>query len=448
MAIERRYTSAPARSATNVRWMLVFLCFAGTAINYVDRANLGVAVPFMQKDLHLATWQVGLALSGFFWTYAVFQLISGYLVDRWRPRVTYTIAVVWWSIFTAATALARGFTSLMGFRLLLGVGESAAYPTNAKVVSEWFPRRERATATSIFDNGARVGTALSLPIVVYLIANWGWRTSFVVTGILGVIWAAVWIAAYRLPREHRMANEAEIAHIEQDRGEELARERVHVPWGRLFGYRTIWGMMLGFFCLNFVIYFFITWFPSYLVKARHFDLLKLGTVGAIPPIVAIVGGLLGGFVSDALVRRGWSLTRARKTCLVAGMLVACVIAAAVFVQSAWLAVALLSLSYAGTTFAAASVWSLPADVAPTPHHVGSIGGIQNFASNLAGIALPTYTGFVLAATNGSFVIPLVSAGVAAIVGALSYLLIVGRIEPLPAPGGVERDERLRRPTVA
>jgi MFS transporter, ACS family, D-galactonate transporter len=203
-----------------------------------------------------------------------------------------------------------------------------------------------------------------------------------------------------------------------------------VTWGSLFRYRTVWGMMLGFFSLNFVIYFFITWFPTYLVNARHFSLLNLGLFGMIPPLCGVIGELLGGYVSDRLVRRGMSLTAARKIPIVIGMLLASVIALAVIVPSAGFALALLSLSYAAVVFAAPSIWSLPADVAPSSRYVASLGGIQNFASNIAGIVLPIYTGIALQATKGSFVIPLVTAGAFAIIGALSYLIIVGRIEPL------------------
>lgn len=188
--------------------------------------------------------------------------------------------------------------------------------------------------------------------------------------------------------------------------------------------------MLGFFSLNFVIYFFITWFPAYLVNARHFSLLSLGLFGMIPPLCGVIGELLGGYVSDRLVRRGMSLTAARKMPIVIGMLLASVIALAVIVPSAGLALALLSLSYAAVVFAAPSIWSMPADVAPSSHYVASLGGIQNFASNIAGIVLPIYTGIVLQATNGSYIILLVTAGAFAIIGALSYLFIVGRIEPL------------------
>jgi hypothetical protein len=189
-------------------------------------------------------------------------------------------------------------------------------------------------------------------------------------------------------------------------------------------------MMLGFFCLNFVIYFFITWFPTYLVTERGFSLKSLGTLGTIPAVASIVGGWIGGLTSDALYRRGWSLTAARKTCIVGGMLMSSSISLSVFTENTYAMLAFFSLAYASLAFAGASIWCLPADVAPTPAHVASIGGIQNFASNTAGIFITTFTGFMLVMGNGSFTAPLLTAGAFALLGAFSYLFIVGKIEPL------------------
>ena len=426
--------SVSRRRQTRVRWTLVWLCFAGTTINYVDRANLSIAAPFIQREFRLSDALMGLLLGAFFWTYAVCQLSSGWLVDKLGPRIMYSAGVLWWSLFTALTAAATGFASLFGLRLGLGIGESAAYPSSAKVVSRWFPVRERAFASSIFDSGARAGTALSVPLVTFLIIAAGWRWSFVITGVVGGLWVAVWVWYYRNPREHPRASSDEIDYIEQGGGrvDEDAAEvgGVAMRWGQLFGYRTIWGMMLGFFCLNFVIYFFITWFPSYLVDARHFSLLKFGLVGAIPALIAVAGGWTGGLFSDRLIRNGVSLTKARKIPMVGGLLFSSVIALAVIVPNGWVALGLLSLSYASLTFASASVWSLPADVAPSHRQVASIGGIQNFASNLAGIGSPLLLG-VLKGITGSFVLPLIITGAVGIVGALTYCFVVGPIAPLP-----------------
>lgn len=415
-----------------MRWLMVFMAFLATAINYIDRANLGVAAVYIQSEFGLTGTQIGALMGAFFWTYAFFQLPSGWFVDKVGPRVAYSVAVVWWSVFTAVTAFGRGFASLFVARLLLGVGEAPAYPTNAKVVAEWFPKRERAFATSIYDSGNRVGTALAMPIVSMIILALGWRWSFIITGMIGFVWTAVWIWLYRAPREHPSITPEELAYIEA--GQVDGREKATGPkvrWRDLFKYRTVWGMMLGFFCLNFVIYFFSTWFPTYLLTARGLNLKQMGIVGMVPALCAIGGGYIGGLTGDRLVRSGMSLTRARKIPLVGGMVMSSCIGLSVFATTTAGALAWMSLSYSSLSFAAASVWSLPADVAPTKGHVASIGGIQNFASNLAGICISMFIGAMFQRTGG-FTVPLLTAGGFCLLGAFSYLVIVGDVAPLDA----------------
>jgi ACS family D-galactonate transporter-like MFS transporter len=427
--------AVPARR-TRVRWGVVLMAFLATAIAYVHRANLGVAAPSIRGEMGLSASAMGVLFGAFFWTYAAFMMPSGWFVDRIGPRIAYPAAVCAWSMVTAGCAIARGFLGLVGLRLLLGVAQAPAYPCNAKVVSEWFPQRERAFASSIFDSGSRLGNMLSFPVVGGIIGALGWRASFVITGSLGLIWTVAWLRVYRSPRRHLRISEAELAHIESDQTGPPATgdDAEPVPrWRDLFRYRTLWGMMLGFFCFNFVIYFFITWFPSYLIKERGFTLLNLSGYGMIPPAAAVLGGYAGGLVSDRLVRRGLSLTRARKIPIVGGMAVASSIALAVLAPSAGWALALLALSYSGLAFAAAGIWSLPADVAPSRRFVASIGGIQNCASNLAGVSSPLFVGYMVDRTGG-FVAPLVTAGGLALLGALSYMVIVPRIAPLGTQG--------------
>jgi D-galactonate transporter len=407
--------------------MMVMMAFIGTAINYIDRANLGLAMPYLKAELGLDATTVGLVLGAFFWTYALFQLPSGWFVDKVGPKIAYTVAVVWWSFFTAAAAGARGFFSLFGVRLLLGIGEAPAYPTNAKIVSEWFPKRERALATSIFDSGSRGGTVAANFICPVIIVAFGWRMSFVITGALGIIWAFFWWRMYKKPQDHAGTSQAERDYIAAD--QPPAEVVKKVPWGSLFKYRTVWGMMAGFFCLNFVMYFFITWFPTYLVEARGFKDLKMGAIAAIPPAVGMIFGWIGGWTSDRLVRRGVRLNWARKIPIVGGMAMSSSIALAVVVPEAWQAIALLALCNGAICFAAASVWSLPADVAPTRGHIASIGGIQNFASNTAGILTTLVIGKLYKET-GTFVVPLIVAGCVGVLGAISYLVIVPEIATL------------------
>ena len=261
----------------------------------------------------------------------------------------------------------------------------------------------------------------------------GWRASFVITGGMGLVWAVAWVGLYRHPSQHQRVSREELAYIQagQTPAPATGPAGSGIRWMDLFRYRTIWGMMLGFFCLNFVIYFFITWFPTYLVQARGFTMMRMGIYGSLPPLFAMLAGYIGGQTSDVLVRRGVRLTLARKIPIVGGMTMASSIGLAVIVPSAAWAVALLALSFGSLTFAAASIWCLPADIAPTPQYVGSISGIQNFASNLAGVCISFFVGKMLAATGG-FVAPLMIAGGFALLGAFSYLVIVPEIEPLQA----------------
>ena len=445
----------------NMRWVVILLCFLAIAINYIDRANLAVAAPMIQKALNIGPAQMGLILSGFFWTYALMQMPFGWFVDRVGARIALPIAVAWWSLFTALTAGATSVAAMFGCRLALGIGEAGAYPSCAKLVSQWFKPAQRAFATSIFDSGSRVGSALSIPVVALIISELGWEASFVITGTIGFAWVVGWFLIYKNPSRGDLT-EQEVASVPgvsprhpTSMGStspamspmsslsatpspasalaDLPKQKI--TWLSLFKYRTLWGMMLGFFCLNFVIYFFITWFPSYLVQTRGFSLKSLGTLGMIPALMAIPSGWLGGFVSDALYNKGWSLTAARKTCMVGGMLLSSVITLTAFTTNIYLTLFFFGLAYGSLAFAAASIWSLPVDVAPSPDYVASISGIQNFASNLAGIVITTFTGLMVSITHGSFTVPLCVAGGFCFLGAFSYLVIVKRVEPLTTVSG-------------
>jgi ACS family D-galactonate transporter-like MFS transporter len=416
-----------------IRWLMIAMCFMANAISYIDRANLAIAAPVIRAELGINAAAMGLVLSAFFWTYAVMQLPAGWFVDRVGVRISLAFAVTWWSLFTIATGAARGVSQFIGARLMLGVGEAASLPSFTRVAFNWFPRSERGMACGIFNSGSTAGSALSLPLVTVLIAAVGWRGAFVVTGALGVVWALAWWFIYRDPERYRDIAPQQVDALLAQRGAAMPApdSAAKISWLDLFRYRSIWGLMIGLFCLNFAIYFFITWFPSYLLQARGFSLKSLGTLGAMPAVMAILGNWLGGYTSDRLLKLGWSPTKARKTCLVGGMLMASSIGLSAFVDSTAVCLALFSLAYASLSFTGANVWTVGSEIAPTPGHVASIGGIQNFAGNLAGIMITTFTGVMLVLTKGSFLIPLAVAGGLCVVGALSYLFIVGKVEPLP-----------------
>ena len=416
---------------------MISLCFTATAINYVDRATLAVGAPFMQRELGIDSATMGVLLGGFFWTYALMQLPMGWIVDRRGPRIVYAAAVAWWSAFTAATGLVHGSAGILSARLALGAGEAACYPANAKVAALWFPLRERALAAAIFDSGSRTGAALSLPLIATLVGAYGWRSAFVAAGALGLLWAVAWLLVYRDPERHPRIGAAQLQALRA--AQPAAAGGDVIPWRSLFGHRTVWGMMLGFFCLNFVLYFFITWFPSYLMNVRGFSLKELGSLGMLPALTSVPAEWVGGWTSDALHRRGWSLTAARKTCIVAGLLCSSSIWCAAFTQGTAATLAFFTLAYAGAAFAAANVWSLPADVAPSPQLVGSLGGIQNGAANIAGVITATFTGLMLQITGGSYLVPLLVSAGFCLLGAAAYLFIVGRVEPLPALAAAARN---------
>jgi sugar phosphate permease len=413
-----------------IRWLLIWLCFLANAIGYIDRANLAIAAHDIRAELGIDAVEMGLILSAFFWTYAFMQMPAGWVVDRIGVRISLTAAVIWWSLFTMATGAARTVTHFFGARLMLGLGESATMPSFTKTAFNWFPRSERGLACGIFNSGSVAGNVLSLPLVTWLIAATGWRGAFVITGLIGLVWALAWWFIYRDPERYRAVAPAQVDALLAERA--APPPAAHISWSSLFRYRAIWGLMIGMFCLNFAIYFFITWFPSYMLEARGFSLARLGTLGMLPGLMGILGSWGGGYLSDWLLKRGWSRTAARKTCLVGGMAMASSIGLSAVVENTYVCLALFALAYASLSVVGANVWTVVSEMAPTPGHVASIGGINNFAGNLAGIMITTFTGLMLAITSGSFLIPLAVAGGGCLVGALSYLFLVDKIEPLEA----------------
>jgi ACS family glucarate transporter-like MFS transporter len=413
------------------RWLMIGVTALGLTIAYVDRASLSIAIPFIQQEYGFDQVWKGFILSAFFWSYAAFQIPSGWLIDKFGVRLVYAVAVIWWSFWTAMTAVAQGVTSLIGLRLMLGIGEAPVAPCGVKVVSQWFPRHERAFAASIADTGQQFGSALSLPIITTLIAFSGWRMAFIVIGVVGVIWVFLWLNVFQTPRQSKRLPADELAYIEATAtGVDAARAREAVKWSDLLRHRTVWGMMLGYICRAYAVYFFITWYPSYLVDVHHFTLKQLGIVGAIPPFLAIISTWCGGLFSDYLVRRGVSLGMARKIPIIGAMALASSIIFAAYAETAAVALAFLTLAMCSSAFAAGSVLALPADVAPTPETVGSIAGLQNFGSQIGGILSPIVTGLLLAADHGSYRLPLICAGLICLIGALVYAFMV-KVEPLP-----------------
>lgn len=413
---------------TTVRWRIGILMFFGIVINYMDRVNISHAILVIAKEMSLTPFQQGVILSSFSWGYVAFMLIGGLLVDRFGPRIVNAAAAFAWSIFTGVGALVFGFFPFLITRILLGAGEAPIFPGNASVVRRWFPLQERGKATALFDVGSYVGSALAAPFVIWIILVMGWRTSFLIFSAVGIFWAIAWFLYYREPKEHSSVSKEELRYIEFG-SSEICDQGLSTSIRQklaLLKHRQIWGMSVGFFCYNYLKNFFLTWFPSYLVAERGFTLIKVGMVAMVPPLCAIIGELLIGHFTDTLVRKKVSLSVARKVPLCVGMLLSSVIVGAAFVESSFTAMLLFTISYTALISASTGIWAIPGDIAKSKNEVGTIGGIQNTFSNIAGIVAPIITGWLFGLT-GSFVLPLVISGILAIAGAGSYWFIVGEL---------------------
>ena len=418
---------------TNVRWVVASLMWAAIAINYIDRTVLAASAPYITKEFTITQRQMGIIMSGFFWSYALLQIPAGWFADRFGQKKALGFAVAWWSVATSLTGLGTGFKSILGFRVALGVGEAAAYPSNAGISSKWFPDRERATVGGLFDSGTKIGGAVAMPLIVWLISMFGWKMTFVIIGLAGVVWSIIWFFYFKeIPEEHKGVNAAELQYIRegQTKKEGLDNEQP-MKWYELLKYRNIWAMCIGFFMINYTSYFFITWLPTYLVKERGMGMLAMGFAAMLPLLCSMIVEVAAGWASDKVYSKGWlSLTATRKTFLAGGLLLASCIGLAAFAESAITAIALLCIAKSGTTVAASQVWALPSDVAPR-NMTSVVAGLQNSVSNMGGVVGPIVTGAILQAT-GSFTMALLLSAMLLLAGILNYLFLLGKVKHIEA----------------
>jgi len=420
-------TRAGGQKATHARFLILALVTVGTMINYLDRSILGVAAPVMTKELGLSAAVMGLVFSAFSWTYAAAQIPGGIFLDRFGSRLTYALSVSLWSFFTLIQGFATGLVSLLWMRLGLGVAEAPCYPANSRILSTWFPQQERARATGVYSVGQYFGLAFMSPVLFWITAAFGWRMLFIIVGGLGILFGLVWWLVYREPGQAKQANQAELDYIEAGGGLGFTGERTKFDVrniGRLLKKRQILGASLGQFASNSTLVFFLTWFPTYLATERGMDWLKVGFYAVLPFIAASIGVIVGGTVSDMLLKWTKSATIARKLPIITGLLLASTIATAAFVDDNNLIIAIMSLAFFGQGMCNLG-WTLVTDVAPKKL-IGLTGGVFNLCANLAGIITPLVIGVVVA-TTGSFLGGLAFIGVVALLGALCYIFIVGPV---------------------
>jgi MFS transporter, ACS family, D-galactonate transporter len=419
--------------ASRHRYVVMLMLFVCVVITYMDRANISITAHSMQKDLGIDNKQMGWIFSGFAWTYAFCQMPGGWLADRLRPRYFYPAILILWSLATACLGAVGSFISLFAVRLLIGALEAPSYMINNQVVTSWFPDRERAGAIGFYTSGQFIGLALLQPLLLWLVATHGWRAVFFTTGIGGAVWGLVWLLAYRTPRESRRANAAEIELIETGGGlVNLGTADANKQVGKLnwvdlitvFKYKKLWGVYIGQFAVTSCQWFFLTWFPKYLGDFRHLGHVTSGIYISLAFLAAAIGTQLAGFLSDRILRGGGSLELARKAPIIFGLLLSCSIVGANFVDAPELVIAFMALAFFGNGMASIG-WSLVSHVAPR-RLLGLTGGTFNFISNLSGISTPIIIGYI--AENGNFAPGLSYIAAVAVIGALAYILMIGKLE--------------------
>ena len=409
-------TTNPPGISDARRWVIVGLIALAALINYLDRATLSVALPLISTDLSLGPTAKGLVLSAFFWSYALLQIPAGLLVDRWNLRWLYAGAFALWSVACGLTGAVGGLATLILVRIILGAGESVYLPTGVKLVSAFFPSRDRGLPTGVFDSGTRLGLALGAPLVAWLTVRYGWRTMFFLVGFLALAWLLPWVLAFPSSYPHSAVD---------SRAEEgtLPRPRS----GQLTLDRNLIGCCLGFFCYGYYQYLLVTWLPDYFVRVRHFSLLEAGFYASLTYLVWAIGSPLGGWISDRLIRRGWNETRVRKGVLTAAFSTGLLLIPAALVTKAASAVPLVTAaSLVGLS--TANLLVIFQCCAPR-RQVGAWMGVGNFIGNIGGVLSPLVTGILIGRT-GSYVPGFALAPLVLVAGLLCFWFIVGELKPL------------------
>ncbi len=389
-------------------WLALALLVASVAINYIDRTNLSVAAPGLRAELGLSPARLGLLLSAFFWTYASFQIVSGWLVDRYNVNWVFGVGFVIWSGATAAIGFVTGFSALFSLRLLLGAAESVAYPSYSKIIATRFPEHRRGLTNALIDAGSKAGPALGTLIGGLVVARFGWRALFLILGFGALLWVPLW--AVWAPRGN---------------GAGAQRRHEGPGFGRILNERSAWGTFFGLFSINYAWYFLITWLPAYLVMERRLSMEMMAVMGSVPLWGLAVSATICGWASDRLISRGSTPTRVRKGFAAAGLLLCTLVLPAAIVPNPWTCIALLTAACLSFGLCTSNHWAISQTLAGAPA-AGKWTGLQNAFGNLAGVAAPWVTGVIVSAT-GQFFYAFVAVCVVLVLGALSFLFVVGPV---------------------
>ncbi len=405
------------------RWVICTLLLLGTTKNYMDRNVLGVLRVTLQHDLGWNEIDYGNLVIVFQAAYALGMLVVGWVVDRLGTRLGYALAMIFWSLASMGTALASSLTGFAVSRFALGFGEAAVFPASIKAVAEWFPKKERALATGIFNSGTNVGAMLAPVVVAWISLRWGWRGAFVGIGALGFVWLAFWLMIYRKPGEHPRVSKAELEYIRSDPQDRFAKTK----WVSLVPLRQTWAFAVGKFLIDPIWWFYLFWMPGFFQTKHGLSLTRVG-----PPLIAIyviadIGSVAGGWISSFLIKRGRSINAARKIAMLICAIGVTPVIYAYRVESTWSAVLLIGLAAACHQGFSANLYTVTSDMFPA-QAVGSVTGIGGMAGAVGGLLIAWVVGHVLQWT-GSYMIPFLIAGAAYLVALGAIHVLAPRLEP-------------------
>lgn len=439
-----QYVETDSRRLTRTRFTILATILLLATVAYADRAILSIAGPGIAKEFSLNHIQLGYVLSAFSWAYVIGQIPGGLLLDRLGTKAVYGATLVMWSVATILVGFVGKFTSdvsialglLFALRFALGFIEAPSFPANSRVTVMWFPKEERGLATSLFASASYFAVAIFSPLAGWLTAKYGWPAPFFALGLIGIASAGVWLRVMHEPRKHPRVSQAELDHMLAGGAMidiDSTQERTSRPAmsGKalrvLLSNRMLWCSYIGQYCVIALSYFFITWFPIYLVQARGMNIMEAGLATMVPAIAGFLGGIVGGVISDLLIRRGWSVSWARKTPYIVGMAVGCCLIFSAFTESNTVIVLLMTVAFFGKGAAAgAGTWAVVCDTAPR-EAVGLAGAIFNCVGNIGGIVTPIVFGYIVQATGG-YTAGLYFVAAHCLVAAVIYLLFMGKIE--------------------
>ena len=407
------------------RFQILAMIFITVVINYLDRTNISIASLELNKELHFSKVQMGYIFSAFSDTYASTQIPGGILVDRLRARILYPIILFLWSLMTLVQGMVHSFLAFVLCRGSIGIFEAPSYPINNQVVTAWFPEEERASAIAVYTSGQFIGLAFLTPLLVLSQDALGWRGLFIISGVIGFVWAGIWYIFYRDPQTPWIQSDSE--------PESPVTVQPKPSWADLreaFVHRKLWGIYLGQFCLGSLFIFFLTWFPTYLVEFRGLNFIKSGFLASIPFLLAFTGVLLSGFLSDFFVRRGYSKELSRKVPVLVGMLLSVSIIGANYTNNTFWVIFFPSVAFLGYGLSSIT-WVFVSIMAPR-HMIGLVGGVFNFIGGLSAAITPTIIGYL--AQDGDFEPALLFIGIMALLGFFSYIFLVGKVEQIKAGG--------------